>query len=340
MITLKQIAARVGGELFGNEKMEIKSIAGIKEAKEGDITFLADRKFESLLATSKASAVIFNENTDSALHKDKSGIRVNNVRLAVAQASALFEEPIEVQEGTSALAHVSSEATISREASIFPFVFIDKGAVINRNVVIFPFCFIGKDVEIGEGTIIYPNVCIYGKTIVGKRVIIHAGTVVGSDGFGYELDGLTRVKKHHTGKVVIKDDVEIGANTCIDRAFHDSTVIKNGTKIDNLVQVAHNVTIGENCVLAAQVGIAGSAKVGDNVTFGGKVGVTDHAEVGNGVFAAGGTGITRHVNAKAIIAGVPHMEYKQWRNLQRYLRKLPKLFRRVDKIEAQDKDGI
>jgi UDP-3-O-[3-hydroxymyristoyl] glucosamine N-acyltransferase len=232
-------------------------------------------------------------------------------------------------------AFVSESATIVGGATIYPQVYVDDGAIVERDVVIYPFSYVGRNVRIGEESVIYPNVSIYAETVVGKRVIIHAGAVLGSDGFGYVWDGKKQKKIPQLGILQIEDDVEIGANACIDRASLDKTIIGKGTKIDNLVQIGHNVIVGENSVMAAQVGIAGSSTVGNHVVLGGKVGVNDHVTIGDGVMAAGGTGITKSVSPRAIISGTPHMAHRDWLRMQVYLRKLPELFDRLAAIEKK-----
>jgi UDP-3-O-[3-hydroxymyristoyl] glucosamine N-acyltransferase len=237
--------------------------------------------------------------------------------------------------GVSDLAFISPSAVVSKNAVVYPHVYVDEGAVVEDGVVIYPFCFVGKNVRIDEGTVIRPNVSVYDGTIIGKRVIVHSGAVLGSDGFGYVRDGNRHRKIPQLGVLEIEDDVEIGANVCIDRASLDKTTIRRGAKIDNLVQIGHNVTVGENSIMAAQVGIAGSSTVGSNVVLGGKVGVTDHVTIGDNVMAAGGTGITKNVSATSIVSGTPHMAHRDWLRLQVYLRKLPELFDRMDAVEEK-----
>jgi UDP-3-O-[3-hydroxymyristoyl] glucosamine N-acyltransferase len=212
-------------------------------------------------------------------------------------------------------------------------VYIDSGAIIEKNVIIHPFCFIGREVRVGEGTTIHANVSVYDGTVIGKRVILHAGAVVGSDGFGYAWNGSQHRKIPQLGTLEIGDDVEIGANTCIDRASLGKTVISGGTKIDNLVQIGHNVSIGENSILVSQVGIAGSATIGKNVVLAGQVGVRDHIVIGDNVRAGGQAGITKDVKPNTDISGTPHMPHRDWLRLHSYLKRLPELFERVGIVE-------
>jgi UDP-3-O-[3-hydroxymyristoyl] glucosamine N-acyltransferase len=333
MITLKDVAARTGGELSGDAETPITGISGIKEAREGEITFLLNRAFDKYLAGSKASAIIAGEDIPKDALAGRNAIVVRNPGLAYARAAELFEKTLTSEKGVNPLASVSPEATVSPDATILPYACVGSGAVIEKDVVVFPFSYIGRGVRVGEGTTIHANVSIYEGTTIGKRVIIHAGAVIGSDGFAYVWDGRKHYKIPQLGTVEIEDEVEIGANTCIDRASLDRTVVRRGTKIDDLVMVGHNVSIGENSILVSQVGIAGSSTLGRNVILGGKAGVRDHVVIGDNVKAAGGTGITKDVKENAVIAGTPHMPHREWLRLQNYLRKLPELFERLGRIE-------
>ena len=335
MMKLKEIASTIEGTLFGDGETDIEGIASMGEARKGDITFLLNRSFEKYLADCRASAVIVGEETAEALLAGRNFIRVKVPGLAYIEAARLFEAVFEPVRGVSPGAHVSPRAMVSSEASIFPFVYVDEGAVVARHAVIYPFCFIGREVRIGEDTVIHSHVSVYERTVIGKRVIVHAGVVLGADGFGYIWDGGKHRKIPQLGMLEIGDDVEIGANTCIDRASLDKTVIGRGTKIDNLAQIGHNVSVGENSIIVSQVGIAGSTTVGKNVVLGGKVGVADHVTIGDGVRAAGGTGITKDVKENSLISGTPHMAHREWLRLQAYLKKLPELFDRMGKIEKE-----
>jgi UDP-3-O-[3-hydroxymyristoyl] glucosamine N-acyltransferase len=339
MMTLGEIALRVEGDVWGDSKTPIEGIASIRSAKEGDITFLLSRSLVGLLAETKASAVIVGSDIDAAALPIPNLIVAKNPELAYAKAASLFEVKPALPYGVSADACVSPSAAIAEGATIFPFVFVANNAVIGKDVVLFPFSYVGDGVHIGEGTTIRSHVSVYEGTIIGRNVIIHSGAVIGSDGFRYTWDGKGQKKIPQLGIVVIEDDVEIGANTCIDRASLDSTIIRRGAKIDNLVQVAHNVSVGQNTVMASQVGVAGSTTIGNNVVLGGKVGITGHVEIGDQVMAAGGAGITKSVPSKTIVAGNPHLPHREWLRLQAYLRRLPELFERVDRMEKNTGSG-
>ncbi len=339
MISLKEIAARISGTLHGDGDVTIEGAAGLSDAQPGQISFVLTPSFEKLLPDSRASAVIVGHTVDEKLLAGRNYIVVPNPELAYVLTAEVFDVKPDYPSGISPRAYVSDSARVSGEACILPFVSIDAGAVIEKNVVIHSGSSIGRDAHVGEGTVIYANVAVYPRTIIGKRVIVHAGAVLGSDGFRYVWDGAGHRKIPQLGILEIEDDVEIGANTCIDRAGLDRAVIGRGTKIDNLVQIGHNVSVGENSVIVSQVGIAGSVSMGKNVILGGKVGVRDHVTIGSNVKAAGGTGITKDVKDNAVIAGTPHMPHRDWLRLQTYLRKLPELFERVGKAEEKLRSG-
>jgi UDP-3-O-[3-hydroxymyristoyl] glucosamine N-acyltransferase len=333
MRRLRDIADRLGGRLVGDGETPIANIAGIKEAKSGEITFLTQPSFVRYLKECQASAIILDEASAAETSGPANRVVVKNSGLAYIEAARMFAGTRPIQPGVSALAHVSSEATVSPEACVMPFVHIGRGSIIEKGVVIYPSTYIGEDVTIGEESVIYPNVSVYDTVTLGKRVIVHAGAVLGSDGFAYIWDGSGHRKIPQIGSLLIEDDAEIGANTTIDRASLGMTVIGKGAKIDNLVQIAHNVSIGENSIIVAQVGVAGSATIGRNVLLAGQAGVRDHVTVGNNVRAGGQTGITKDVPDNSDIMGTPHLSIREWLRLQGYLKRLPELFARCAKIE-------
>ncbi|HOF57018.1 MAG TPA: UDP-3-O-(3-hydroxymyristoyl)glucosamine N-acyltransferase [Syntrophorhabdaceae bacterium] len=333
MITLKDIAEKTGGVLKGDGNVIIRRIMSMHEAQEGDITFLSQKGFEKYLKDTRASAVIVGNDVKADEYAEKNLIIVKNPGIAYAKVAQMFHKGYPKGMGISSLACISKSAEISDTASIYPYVFVGEGSKICKDVVLYPFVHIGEHVLIEDGTILYPHVTVYDDVKIGKNVIIHSGAVLGSDGFGYVWDGSKHMKIPQLGTVEIGDDVEIGANTSIDRASLGKTIIKKGTKIDNLVQIAHNVSIGENSIVVSLVGIAGSTSVGDNVVLAGRVGVKDHVRIGNNVRAAGGTGITKDVPDNSLISGTPHMPHKEWLKLQGYLKNLSKMYERIKKIE-------
>jgi UDP-3-O-[3-hydroxymyristoyl] glucosamine N-acyltransferase len=335
MIRLNEIAEKIQGNLAGNGFVAISGISGIQEAKEGDITFLTDNSFKKYLKDCKASAIIIDRNINPDEFKNKNFIITKNPALAYAKVIEIFHPRKIIEKGISPLAFVAKTSQISDEATIYPYAYIGERTIVEKKAVVYPFVHIGDDVTIGEETILYPHVVIYDRITIGRRVIIHSGTVLGSDGFGYVWDGEKHVKIPQIGTVEIEDDVEIGANVAIDRASLGKTLLKKGTKIDNLVQIAHNVSIGENSIIVSQVGIAGSSTIGKNVILAGQVGVRDHAVVGDNVRAAGGTGITKSVPENSLISGNPHMPHKEWLRLQGHIKNLPKLYDRIKKMEKK-----
>ncbi len=339
MKRLQEIADKLHGRVIGDGDLLISNIAGVQEAGPGEITFLAHNSVAKRLSECKASAVIVGKelaaHTQDAQSLVRNVIIVDNPSLAYAEVAEMFHTPKHKEPGISPLACVSGEAEVSPEAAILPFVYVGKGSIIERGVTVYPFTYIGENVRVGEETLIYPHVSLYNGVTLGKRVIIHAGAVLGSDGFGYTWDGAKHRKIQQLGALVVEDDVEVGANTAIDRGSLGKTVIGRGVKIDNLVQIAHNVSIGENSIIVAQVGIAGSSNLGKNVVLAGQVGVRDHVTIGDNVKAGGGTGITKDVASNSNIMGTPHMPHREWLRLQNYLKKLPDLFRRMEAVEKK-----
>jgi UDP-3-O-[3-hydroxymyristoyl] glucosamine N-acyltransferase len=328
---------------MGREDTPIFRIAGIKEAGKGDITFLTDPTLAKYLNNCKATAIIVGKDVKTETFKGANVVTVDSPAIAYVTTVQLFSERKKKEPGVSPLAYVDESAQISDQAVICPFSYIGRGATIGKDAVIYPFVCVGENVVIGEEAVLYPHVTIYDGVKIGNRVIVHSGTVLGSDGFGYIWSDGRHLKIPQIGIVEIEDDVEIGANVTIDRASLGKTVIGKGTKIDNLVQVAHNVTVGEQAIIVAQVGIAGSAKIGKGVVLAGQVGVRDHAVVGDYVKAGGQTGITKDVPSGSLISGTPHMPHKEWMRLQVYLKKLPALFERLkvieDKIQGEDENA-
>ncbi|MBI4746133.1 MAG: UDP-3-O-(3-hydroxymyristoyl)glucosamine N-acyltransferase [Deltaproteobacteria bacterium] len=291
--TLRELAELVGGEVSGNPELFIKGAAPLQSAAEGDITFITSPKYAHLLKTTAASAVIA---PPEIKVKDKDLIVSGNPQLAYAKILTLLNSRPYTAKGIDKRAYIGRRPRISNTVNIYPFAYIGDDVEIGERTVVHPGAFIGNGCIIGNDVAVYPNTTIMDRCIVGNRVIIHAGVVIGDDGFGFARDGKRHYKIPQVGVVRIEDDVEIGANTTIDRAASEKTWIKRGTKIDNLVQVAHNVVIGEDSIIVAQAGIAGSSILGSNVVLGGQVAVVDHVKLGNNVMAGGQSGVTSDVN--------------------------------------------
>ncbi len=332
IMKLSELAGLLGAELSGSGDTEITGAAGVREASEGHITFITGKNYLKDLERSRASAVLVQMDTpDMPLPL----LRVKNPRLAFARTIELFYVKPYNPTGVSDRAAVGKDVTIGTDCSIHPFAVLADNVRIGNRVTIYPGVFVGQESVIDDDSVIYANASIGHKIAVGKRVIIHSGTVIGSDGFGFVTEGGTHHKIPQVGGVIIEDDVEIGANCSIDRATLGNTLIKKGTKLDNQVQIAHNVTIGEHCLLAGQVGIAGSSTLGNYVVLGGQAGVADHISVGDRVMAGGGTAITKDVEAGRIIAGFNAMPIRDWLKVQVILPKLPELKKKLIDLEKQ-----
>ncbi|MFQ6082504.1 MAG: UDP-3-O-(3-hydroxymyristoyl)glucosamine N-acyltransferase [Candidatus Aminicenantia bacterium] len=330
---LKELAQILKCPYQGDGETEITGVASIDQAKKGDLTFFTHPKLRPLLEKTKASAVII------ALEESFNRLPVlkaKNPHLIFAKALSLFFEPYLPCPGIHSTAIISSPVKMGKDVSIGAFCYIGENSEIGDHCIIFPLVTIYPQVKIGKETIIHSLVSIRERVIIGDQVIIHNGAVIGSDGFGYaKQDNDSYYKIPQTGEVVIGNEVEIGANTTIDRATLGKTIIHQGVKIDNLVQVAHNVEIGAHSILAGQTGIAGSTKIGKKVVLGGQVGITDHIKIGDEAIAAAKTGITGNVPDRAFIAGIPHTDIKTWRKAYASLPRLYDLIKEVRHLKAR-----
>lgn len=332
--SLEELAAALGGVVDGDGTTIIRGVAGLTEASSGDITFLANPKYRPQLRGCKAAALIA-----AAREADFPGPHIihPNPYLALAKVLSLFHQKGEpaprLRRGQAC--HISPTASLGKDVSIFPFVYVGEGAVIEDRVKLYPGVFVGDGAAIGEDSVVHANACIRERCIIGRRVIIHCGAVIGSDGFGYAREGRTSVKIPQVGNVRVDDDVEIGANVTVDRATMGTTWIKRGVKIDNLVQVGHNVVIGEDSVIVAQVGISGSTTLGRDVTLGGQVGVAGHVTIGDGVTVAGQSGVTKDVPPGQTVSGLPVVPHRQWLKAQMSFLKLPDIRRALIAIERR-----
>jgi UDP-3-O-[3-hydroxymyristoyl] glucosamine N-acyltransferase len=329
---LIHLAQQLNAELDGPGDIEITGIAGLREAQTGEITFVADERSLKDLAQCRASAVIASKDATALAIPS---IRVKNPRLAFAKALGIFHAKPFEPEGISDQAVIANDVVIGHNVTIHPFVVIETGSKIGSRVTIHPGAVVGARSTVGDDCEIHPNVSIYHGTVIGNRVIIHAGTVIGSDGFGFVTEDGLHHKIPQVGGVVVGDDVEIGANCTIDRATLGKTIIGNGTKIDNMTHIAHNVILGDHCLLAAQVGIAGSTTLGKYVVLGGQAGVADHVVVGDRVMAGGGAGITRDVADGQLVAGHSAIPLQEWLKVQAILPKLPEFRKRIFELERK-----
>ncbi|NPU85474.1 MAG: UDP-3-O-(3-hydroxymyristoyl)glucosamine N-acyltransferase [Syntrophaceae bacterium] len=336
--TVHEIAAHVGGVVHGDANALIERVRGIDEAGEGDLTFVANRKYRSRLKTTGATAVLIAPGTEEP---GRTLIVVADPYVAFGEALALFHPREPERPGIHERAFVDGNARVSPEASIHPGAAVSRGAEIGGGAVLYPGVYVGPEAVIGEGSVLYPNVTVYDRCLIGRRVILHAGVVVGSDGFGFARPGWENIKIPQVGIVQIDDDVEIGANTTIDRGTLGRTWIQKGAKIDNLVQIAHNVVIGENAIVVSQAGISGSTTVGRGVMIGGQAGLVGHIRVGDHAMVAARAGIHKDVPAATIVAGAPHMPHREWLRLEATIPKLPamrkQLIELARKLEVLEK---
>lgn len=331
---LLEIARLIEGTIAGDPKIEIKGIASLETAKEGDLSFVTHPKYHKNAVNSSASAFVVGENAEEL---KRPVIKVKKPQLAMAKILASFYLKPQAPTGISENAVVGKNVKLGKDLSIYPFVYIADNAEIGDRCIIFPFVFIGKGSKIGADTVIYPNVSIYHNVSLGNRVIIHSGVVVGSDGFGYVQEQGRNVKIPQVGKIVIEDDVEIGANTAIDRATLDQTRICAGAKIDNLVQIAHNVHIGENSILVAQCGVSGSSKIGKNVILAGQAGVSDHVEIGDNAIAIAQAGVAGDIPANSIVSGTPAFPHNIYKKFAVCIPKIPDLIKSFRELEERVK---
>ena len=332
----QQIAMMIQGQVEGDASVTVHNFGKIEEATAGQISFLANPKYEAFLYTTAASIVIIGAQQQLKEKIKATLIRVPDAYAAFATLLTKYQELKAQQlEGIQSPSFIAPSAKIGTNHFIAAFAYINEGATLGDHVKIFPNVVIGENVKIGNHVTIHPGVVVYADCVIGNHVTIHSGSIIGSDGFGFALkeDGSYQ-KVPQLGNVVIEDDVEIGANTTIDRATIGSTFIRKGVKLDNQIQIAHNVEIGSNSVIAAQTGVSGSTKIGDNVMIGGQVGLTGHIHVADGVKIAAKSGVTKTVKtANVTLTGNPAAEQKQSLRSQGYIKNLPELEKRVQELE-------
>lgn len=330
---LKEIARRLECRLEGDGEININGVAAIEDAGPGDLTFFTNPKYARALRSTRASAVILSDGAEAA---PCAMLRVSHPYVALAKAVRLFAAENRPPAGVHRLADVASSAVVASDASVGAFAVIGDGVHVGARSVIYPHVTIGAGAEIGDDCVIHANVSIRERVQIGSRVVVQDGAVVGSDGFGFATgpDG-THHKIPQVGGVIVEDDVEIGANVAIDRPAVGETRIGAGSKIDNLVQIAHGVTIGRNVLLAAQVGIAGSSTLEESVTLAGQVGVSGHITVGKGTIATAQTGIPNSVEAGSFISGYPAINNRDWLKSSAVFRKLPELRKAITDLQTR-----
>lgn len=330
-----QIAQLVQGRVEGNPGTAVHSFGKIEEAKEGQLSFFANPKYESFLYSTAASVIIVNENFSLKQPVSAALIRVPDAYQAFATLLTWYQEFSRKQlSGIQQPAYIADSARYGEQVFIGAFSYIGNKVQIGDRTKIFPQTYIGDNVTIGSDVILYPGVKVYHDCVIGNNVIIHGGTIIGSDGFGFapQADGSFK-KIPQIGNVVVEDDVEIGSNTTIDRATMGSTVIKTGAKLDNLIQVAHNVEIGPSTVIAAQAGISGSTRIGKGVMIGGQAGIVGHIQLGDGAKVNAQSGVSKSIEAGKAVTGSPAFEFTAALRSQAAARKLPELEKRVKELE-------
>ncbi len=335
-LTLKQIAKLVAGEVVGDESVLITGVCGIKEARAGDLTFVANSKYLHLMEQTQASAVIASRDVPAG---PRPIIRTDNPSLAFAKlAAVLFPAAQQHPRGISPKAVLGKRVRLGKGVAIQPFVVIEEDVVIGDRSVIYAGSYVGRQARIGNDCLIYPNVSIRERVEMGHRVIIHSGTVIGSDGFGFATVKGVHHKIPQVGMVVIEDDVEIGANVTIDRARFGKTVVGKGTKIDNLVQIAHNVVLGSGCILVAQSGISGSTILGNNVVLAGQAGIVGHITIGDNVIVGAQAGVSKSVPANTSVWGYPAKPLAKAKRINAVLQRLPELYKTIDEMRRRIED--
>ncbi len=333
--TAKQIAAYVGGEIIGDENVTVCTFAKIEEGVKGALSFLANPKYASYIYDTQSSIVLVNNDFVPERPIQATLIKTANAYESLAKLMTLYESVKPKKTGISPMASVAASATIGENVYIGPFVSIGEKAFIGNNTIIEANTSVGDNATVGNDCILYNHVTIYHDCKVGNRCILHAGSVVGADGFGFAPGANGYEKIPQIGIAILEDDVEIGANTCIDRATMGATVIKRGVKLDNMVQVAHNVVIDEHTVMAAQCGVAGSTKIGSWCMVGGQAGISGHIKIGNQVKVGGHSGVTNSVQDGKAVMGYPSFEHTQFARATVIFKKLPEMYREMDALKKE-----
>lgn len=335
--TAEQIAALINGEIEGDAQAIVREVAKIEEGKPESLTFLANPKYEHFIYTTQSSVVIVNKSFNPAKPLSATLIRVDDAYNALAKLLQIYEAMLPQKSGIEQPSFIDKSAKLGDEVYIGAFAYIGEKVTIGNNVRIYPQVYIGDGVSIADNSIIYAGAKIYKGCKIGANCIVHSGAIIGSDGFGFaptEDGGFEKIPQ--IGIVVLEDNVEVGSNTTIDRATMGATIIGKGTKLDNLIQIAHNVEIGTNSVLAAQTGIAGSTKIGNRVMFGGQVGVAGHLKIADGVKLAAQTGVGKSITKEGSVQmGAPSFEAMQYNKAYVVFRKLPELKAKIDELEKQ-----
>ena len=331
----QQIAAILKGTVVGDPEVKVGNFSKIEEGKPGTLTFLANPKYEHYIYNTKASIVLVNNDFTPSEPLSATLVKVENAYAALAILLDLAEQSKKKREGIASTAYISSSASVGESCYVGMFAYIGDKTKIGRNCRIYPHAYVGDHVTIGDNTIIYPHATVYAGCVIGNNCILHAGSVIGADGFGFAPEGENYKKIPQIGNVILEDNVEVGANTTIDRAVMDSTIIRRGVKLDNLVQIAHNVEVGENTVMAAQVGIAGSVKIGKHCMFGGQVGLAGHIKIADHVNFGAKSGVVSDVQAPTTLLGAPAIPARNFMRSSAIFNRLPEMYRTLGQLQRE-----
>jgi UDP-3-O-[3-hydroxymyristoyl] glucosamine N-acyltransferase len=333
--TAKQIADFLGGTVDGDENASVHTFAKIEEGVPGALSFLSNVKYTQYLYSTKSSIILVNKDFKPEQPVSATLVRVDNAYEALAKLMSLYASMKPAKTGISSLASVSEKARIGNNVYIGPFSVIEDGAVIGDNTQIYPLVTIGEGATVGSDCILYPHVTVYYGCKIGNRCILHAGSVVGADGFGFAPNGEGYDKIPQIGIVVIEDDVEIGANTCVDRSTMGATVVHKGVKLDNLIQIAHNCEVGENTVMSAQVGLAGSTKIGAWCMAGGQAGFSGHIKIADKTFIGAQAGVISNTKGGERLLGAPAIDAKEYMKASAIFRRLPDIYRELGQLRKE-----
>ena len=333
--TAKQIAAYIGGTVEGDENAAVHTFAKIEEGVPGAISFLSNPKYTHYVYDTQSSIVLINKNVRLEKPVTATLIRVDNAYECVAKLLQLYQSSLPKKKGIDTLAFISPKANVGKDCYIGAFAYIGDNVTVGDGTQIYPHAVIGDGVTIGSGCIIYANATVYYGCKIGNNVTLHAGSVIGADGFGFAPSAEGYDKIPQIGNVVIEDNVEIGANTCVDRSTMGSTVIHKGVKLDNLVQIAHNVSVGENTVMSAQVGVAGSTHIGQWCMFGGQVGISGHITIGDKTMLGAQSGVPGSLKGNVSLIGSPPMDPRGFFKSQAIFRRLPEMYKQINELQKQ-----
>lgn len=334
-LSAQQIADFLGGTVDGNPEVKVSNFSKIEEGQPGTLTFLANPKYEHYIYNTEASIVLVNNDFSPAEQITATLVKVENAYAALAMLLNLVEQSKPKKAGISSTAFIAASATVGDDCFVGNFAYIGENVKLGKNCQIYPNAYIGDGVTIGDNCILYPHATIYNGCKVGNNCILHAGSVIGSDGFGFAPEGDNYKKIPQLGNVILEDNVEVGANTTIDRAVMGSTIIHQGVKLDNLVQIAHNVEVGENTVMAAQVGIAGSVKIGSHCMFGGQAGLSGHIHIADHVVFGAQSGVISDIKEAKTVLGAPAIDAKKFMRSSAIFNRLPDMYRTLGQLQRE-----